>query len=108
MEYTVDCVLTFVKHTNLTDWFNHSDEQCYFNDEVRNAAAQRYSKERPVYLTAQMCYSSNGKTFCRIKCPINPLPVTGWFETPDVAVLKRALAAHGWKLILVQPKSLFT
>lgn len=108
MEYTVDCVFTFVKTANLTDWFNHSAESKGLSPEVHKIAFERYSQERPVQLTAQMCYSVPRKTFCCIKCPINPLPTTGWFETPSVSVLRKALEAHGWTLILTQSKDLIT
>ena len=116
MEYTVDSIFTFVKTTNLNDWF-HSTTRLPNVASVRDPLvyqmaikeyqreAEIYSKERPVQLVVQACFKGN-KTYCRIKCPINPLPVKGWFETPSVNVLKKHPESSGWSLLCHHDKAL--
>ena len=109
MEYTVDSLFTFVKNTNMSDWF-HSTTHMPDATDVRDPLtyqmvlkayqheAEIYAKERPVQLVVQFCFKGN-KTYCNIKCPINPLPVKGWFQTPSIKVLQRHLEALGWQLM---------
>lgn len=104
-EYTVDSLFTFVKTTNLSKWFETaipcSDHPSYEHER------QQYAKERSVTLVVQAHYERN-KTFCRIKCPVNPLPVKGWFETPSINVLKKHLVSLGWELVCCHGKSVFS
>lgn len=107
MEYT--SIITFVKSTNLNKFLLDNVEECArkYNLDIRSAGAmehlrKHYSKEQTVYLVAQFKFE-NGKTFCCIKCPINPLPVRGWFETPSVRVLQNSLVSMGWLPLQVLP-----
>lgn len=100
MEYTIDCVMTFVKFTNLEKWYMHCNRENAIGSE------KRYTKVQPVYLSMQVCYKGS-KTYCRIKCPINPLPVKGWFETPSINVLKEFLSENGWNFLMAQHGELF-
>ena len=115
MEHTVDSIFTFVKMTNLTEFFKSETHlpcmaecrdplvyQMALKEYQREAAI--YAKERPVTLVVQVHYERN-KTFCRIKCPINPLPVKGWFETPSINVLKKHLMSLGWDILCHHGKS---
>lgn len=99
-EYSIDAILSFVKTTNLSRWFDVNVE--HFGCHDYDGLKQRYAKEREVQLVVQCCVKHD-KIFCRIKCPINPLPVVGWFETPSVSCLRRHLEALGWQLKCVIP-----
>ena len=94
-EYTVDMIFMFVKTTNLSRWFDINAER--FRCDDYEGLKQRCAKEREVQLVVQGCFKHN-KVFCRIKCPINPLPVVGWFETPSINCLKKHLETLGWQL----------
>ena len=100
MEYT--SIRVFIKDTNLSEYFSSNIEECASNHNMDLRSAEdmeclhkRYSKEQIVQLIAQFKFE-NGKIFCRIRCPINPLPVRGWFETPSVHVLTKSLISMGW------------
>ena len=99
-DYTVDMLVMFVKTTSLSRWFDVNVERFGCHD--YEGLKQRCAREREVQLVVQCCIKRN-KVFCRIKCPINPLPVVGWFETPSVSCLKRHLEALGWRLKCVIP-----
>ena len=101
MEHTVDSIFTFVKTTNMTRWFKANVDR-YLNDNYERME-QQYAKERDVQLIVQACFKEH-KTFCRIKCPINPLPVVGWFEVPSINILKTHLEALGWKFMCFHGK----
>ena len=61
-----------------------------------------YAKERDVTMRVfyrfepDEAHPGHVRILCKIKCPINPLPVRGEFEIPNMAVLKRFLLAAGW------------
>ena len=91
-------VFMFTKKGNLLD---------YFTDKVsfdRVASREQYeswhnyyAREREVQLLAMFRWEK-GKCFCRIKCPINPLPVKGEFETPGTTTpVLDFLKANGWE-----------
>lgn len=40
--------------------------------------------------------AENGKTYCRIKCPVSPLPVKGEFEVPSIGAINNFLHQNGW------------
>lgn len=60
-----------------------------------------YAKEREVQLICMFRweYTTKGtKCFCKIKCPINPLPIKGEFETPGTTTpVVDFLKANGWE-----------
>lgn len=82
-------VMTFIKRTNLLDFFDHNPAD---NLEHR----EHYAKERDVRLIL-MVRIDGQRTFCKIKCPINPLPVTGEFEVPNMGAIQHFLKSNGWK-----------
>lgn len=85
-------IVTFIKRTDLMEFRRHT--QC-----VDPAAPMEYyAKERDVRLVVTERITDDKRIFCRINCPINPLPVKGEFEIPSWGVLKRFLEANGWKL----------
>lgn len=104
-----DCVMVFHKMTTLTDYFvanqhklvGHLDTSFPSHRERYQRIAERYLKEQPVRLLLLVRYEYNPQTrknnvFCRIRCPINPLPVEDEFKTPSVNALKSFLTQHGW------------
>lgn len=93
MEYRIDSLITFVKVTNLEKWYMHNGRK------HSEAERMEYAKARSVYLVVQAHFEA-GHTYVSIKCPINPLPVKGWFETPSINVLKKSLEAFGWEHLI--------
>ena len=101
MKYQI--VMTFIKRTNLLEFFDHNTEECVALNghnpsclHGKLAARERYAKERDVRLILMVRYDGK-RTFCAIKCPINPLPVVGEFEVPNITVLQNFLKQDGWK-----------
>jgi hypothetical protein len=101
MKYQI--IMTFIKRTNLLDFFAHNVEECTSlsgHDPACStgqlAAREHYAKERDVRLIL-MVRMDGPRTFCKIKCPINPLPVTGEFEVPNMCVIQHFLKSNGWK-----------
>ena len=94
-------VRTFVKHTNLTEFGKHCGIDC-LSPAANEAMQKRYAKERDVTMRVfyrfepDEAHPGHIRIMCKIKCPINPIPVRGEFETPNMAVLKRFLLAAGW------------
>ena len=78
--------MVYTKKANLTEYFarklNASNPRGY------------YEKERDVQLIALFRWE-NGKCFCHIKCPINPVPTTAEFET-TTSILGAFLAKEDW------------
>lgn len=85
-------IVTFVKRTDLMELLHFSRE--HFDSMV---SVEYYKKERDVRLVVTERITTDGRIFCRINCPINPLPVKGEFEIPSWSALKRFLASQGWK-----------
>lgn len=70
-------------------------EQNINTRERMEAAHKHYSREREIELVAMFRWE-NGKIFCKIKCPVNPLPVKGEFEVPSIGLLCNFLKENGW------------
>ena len=93
-------VLIFTKQGNLLSFFD--SKYCPRNfathanyEQVRHY----YAAEREIQLIAMFRWENNGmgiKYFCKIKCPVNPLPVKGEFEVPSVGALIQFLKNNGW------------
>lgn len=84
-------VMTYVKRTNLLAFYDHDSSNQHPTERQR----EYYAKERPVRLALSVRHEGN-RAFCSIKCPINPLPVRGEFEVPNMAVIQRFLEREGW------------
>lgn len=82
---------TYIKRTNLLDYFRHNSDV-----NMSKASENHYAKERIVTLVVLSRNEGNHK-FCLIKCPINPVPVRGEFEMPNMNVLHRFLEKEGWE-----------
>lgn len=85
----------FTKRTNLSAYCNNKVYCKCGSDTGFEAMRKYYAKERDVQLIALFRYEQ-GKCFCKIKCPINPLPIKGEFETLSAHVLSEFLIKEGW------------
>lgn len=88
-------ILVFTKKTSMIDYCTCKVTQRASTTEGFNRMCEYYAREREVQLIAMFRWE-NGKCFCKIKCPINPLPVKGEFETPSDSVVSRFLNENGW------------
>ena len=87
---TYHTAIIYTKHTNLMPWYNG---QC---DAPRNPTAREYySKDREVQLILLVRHE-DGKCICRIKCPINPLPIKGDFQCVSTGEMSKLLKSMGW------------
>ena len=98
--------IIYTKHTNLMPWLQSNYER--FGTHGTTEQAQRiremYSKDRDVQLILLVRHEDvriggtiKNKCICRIKCPINPLPIKGEFECVSTGEMTRLLASMGWK-----------
>lgn len=89
--------IIYTKHTNLMPWLQSRYEM--FGTHGTTEQAQRiremYSKDRDVQLILLVRYEE-GKCICRIKCPINPLPIKGEFQCVSTSKMTWLLASMGW------------
>lgn len=91
-----DRILIYTKKGNLMSYLTTDKVACSF----RNANAERltayYGREREIQLIACIRWEER-RCFCKIKCPVNPLPVKGEFEVPSLYSLRNFLKANGWE-----------
>ena len=97
----------FTKHTNLLQWFDTKyhrelEKHSLGFDQLR----QSYATPRDVQLILLVRYEDN-KVYCKIKCPINPLPICGEFEAPSVTNVIQFLQKENWVQQQKLPVSLF-
>ena len=111
-----DRVLIYTKKGNLMDYLCTDKVARGFSNVEK--AKEYYGQERDIQLIACLrweeypVYTRKGivqmpKCFCKIKCPINPLPVKGEFELPSVECLRSFLKANGWTLKQEMSRHLF-
>jgi hypothetical protein len=104
-----DRVLIFTKKGNLLDFLNTEKIRSSFPNAKSESVEKYYGQEREVQLVASVRWEDypvstrNGivqvpKCFCRIKCPVNPLPIKGEFELPSLDSLRVFLKTNGWEL----------
>lgn len=107
MQYNT--VLIFTKKGNLLKFLQTDRIAGRFSNPNSENVQQHYGKEREIQLIAcirweefqvstSKGYRQVSKCFCKIKCPVNPLPVKGEFEIPSIEVLHSFLKADGWEL----------
>ena len=87
-KYTL--VQIYTKKGNLLPWY-HSQ----YDRQTTMSHAEYYAKERDIQLIAMFRFEGN-RCFCKIKCPVNPLPVKGEFEVPSTGAISHFLNANGW------------
>lgn len=87
-------ILVFHKHTNLLPYFYSKYNGKDITEERYLEIKRRYTDYRDVQLFLLVRYDDN-KTICRIKCPINPMPVKGEFEAVSIASIFDFFASAG-------------
>lgn len=89
----------YTKRDNLSKWLN-THRSCFIAN-----AEYYYAQERDVQLillvrheTVQDAHGDTvTKCYCKIKCPINPLPIKGEFEAVTTAAVDKLLKSLGWR-----------
>ena len=87
----------FSKVTNLLKYLS-SNYQRYGtsgNPEDAERIREWYAREREVQLILLVRHEE-GKCICRIKCPVNPLPLKGEFVVTNAGDVSRLLIDLGW------------
>lgn len=87
-------VYLYTKRTSMRDYCTDKVLMPH-QPEVRKRMAEQYSREREVELLVMFRWEK-GKCFCKIKCPINPMPVKGEFQAPSPHSVFDFLNDHGW------------
>ena len=94
---TYHTAIIYTKHTNLMPWLQSNYER--FGTHGTTEQVQRireyYSKDREVQLILLVRHE-DGKCICRIKCPINPLPIKGEFQCVSTGEMSKLLKSMGW------------
>lgn len=92
--------ITFVKRDNLLQWLRHNR-----NTPVTPTTLDMYSRERNVQLVLWVRYDKCD-TYCKISCPINPLPTKGEFKAASLSAVCKFLQDDGWVFVNNLPLSL--
>lgn len=93
--FKYDVAYIYTKETNLLPWLDRRYPKYRDAAEAARMHAE-YAKEREVQLILLVRYE--GKTpICRIRCPINPLPIKGEFQCVSASEMSKCLASMGWK-----------
>ena len=95
---TYHTAIIYTKHTNLMPWLhsNYPKFGTHGTTEQAQRIREYYSKDRDVQLILLVRHE-NGKCICRIKCPINPLPIKGEFQCVSTSEMTKLLTSMGWK-----------
>lgn len=88
-------VEVYTKKGNLLDYFQNSKAHSCNTTEAYNKMLAYYAREREIQLLC-MFRLEKGKVFCKIKCPVNPMPTNEEFEAVSPAAVIRFLNANGW------------
>lgn len=105
---TYHTAIIYTKRTNLMPWLQSNYTKFGTSGITEQAQHIRaaYEKERDVQLIL-LVHHEEGKCICRIKCPINPLPIKGEFEAPSVGAVSHTLETMGWTYKEKLPLGLF-
>ena len=101
-------VLVFTKHTDIIPYFESRYHDCAESNRASlsfNRLKQSYARDRDVQLILLVRYEQE-RVFCRIRCPINPLPIRGEFEVVSLHHIVKHLNNDGWAVIQKLPLSL--
>lgn len=93
---TYDQAIIYTKRDNLLKWFDVNNGFWAMGTDACQRMRAVYSTEREIQLILLVRHE-NGKTICRIKCPINPLPIKGEFQCVSTSEMTKLLASMGWK-----------
>lgn len=102
---TYNQAVIYTKRDNLLKWLDVHYPKFRDAKEAARIRAE-YATEREIQLILLVRFEE-GKTICKIKCPINPLPIKGEFETPNVGAVSRTLTEMGWTYKEKLPLGLF-
>ena len=91
---TYHTAIIYTKRDNLLKWLNGRYPQLRDAQEAARIRAE-YATEREIQLILLVRHEEN-KCICRIKCPINPLPIKGEFQCVSTSEMTRLLASMGW------------
>lgn len=93
-----DIVYQFTKKGNLLDYFHSkADEMKIATAEQYDRLHERYAQEREINLYAMLRYDDiRPVVYCKIKCPVNPLPINGEFELVSERIFCQFLESNGW------------
>ena len=94
---TYHTAIIYTKHTNLMPWLqsNYTKFGTHSTTEQVLRIREMYSKDRDVQLILLVRHE-DGKCICRIKCPINPLPIKGEFQCVSTGEMSKLLKSMGW------------
>ena len=94
---TYHTAIIYTKHTNLMPWLqsNYTKFGTHGTTEQALRIREMYSKDRDVQLILLVRHEE-GKCICRIKCPINPLPIKGEFQCVSTGEISKLLKSMGW------------
>lgn len=94
---TYHTAIIYTKHTNLMPWLqsNYTKFGTHGTTEQALRIREMYSKDRDVQLILLVRHE-DGKCVCRIKCPINPLPIKGEFQCVSTGEMSKLLKSMGW------------
>ena len=102
-----DRVLIYTKKGNLLNYLNTN--KGFMNVSNPEKAKEYYGAERDIQLIACIRWEDvpvstrkgimqMSQAYCKIKCPVNPIPVKGEFKLPSLESLQVFLKANGWTL----------
>ena len=94
---TYHTAIIYTKHTNLMPWLqsNYTKFSTHGTAEQAQSIRAAYEKDRDVQLILLVRHE-DGKCICRIKCPINPLPIKGEFQCVSTGEMSKLLKSMGW------------
>ena len=92
---TYHTAIIYTKRDNLSKWLNSRYSKFRDAQEAARIRAE-YATEREIQLILLVRNEEN-KCICRIKCPINPLPIKGEFQCVSTSEMTKLLASMGWK-----------
>lgn len=94
---TYHTAIIYTKYTNLMPWLqsNYTKFCTHGTTEQAQRIREMYSKDREVQLILLVRHE-DGKCICRIKCPINPLPIKGEFQCVSTGEMSKLLKSMGW------------
>lgn len=92
-------IIRFEKETDLLPWlYANADRFAESDGTISQRIKDYYAQKRNVSLILLVRYDNEeGKLFCKVKCPVNPLPVCGEFAVPNMNAILGWLKANGWE-----------
>lgn len=104
--------IIFTKHTDMMPWFEgkyHNVPSNYGTSVGFNQFKNSCEKLRDIQLILLVRYEypmDGTRIYCKIKCPVNPLPIKGEFEAASLKQLIKLLEHEGWTMKQNLPISL--